>query len=159
MQHTGRNINDFHLSFLPLAHLMERFIMVDVMKSAATIGFYRGAPDYIMEDIQDFKPTHLPMVPRIWNRVASAITTAVMSQAGQKGLDEFWKAVEEKAAYARKTGKLAHPELDKKYFDKFRPILGGRVRFGLSGSAPIAPATINLLKACFNCALSEGYVS
>lgn len=157
MQWTGRNINDFHLSFLPLAHLMERFIMVDVIKSAATIGFYRGAPDYILPDIQDFKPTHLPMVPRIWNRVASAITTAVIAEHGQAGLDAFWKAIEEKSKHIRETGKLDHPELDKKWFAKFRPLLGGRVRFGLSGSAPIAPATIDLLRCCFNCYFGEGW--
>ena len=93
MQHTGRTINDFHLSFLPLAHLMERFIFVDVIKSAATIGFYRGAPDYIMPDIQDYKPTHLPSVPRIWNRVAGAIVSAVMAEGGQKAVDEFWQAI------------------------------------------------------------------
>ncbi|KAI9024543.1 hypothetical protein DFJ74DRAFT_665485 [Hyaloraphidium curvatum] len=157
MQGTDRNPDDYHLSFLPLAHLMERFIFVSVMISAATVCFYRGAPDYILADIQDFKPTVLPMVPRLWNRIAGAIVSAVMAQGGQKAVDEFWEAVRVKTEHIKRTGKLEHPELDAKWFNKFKPILGGRVRWGLSGSAPIAPTTLDLLRCCFSCYLGEGY--
>jgi long-chain acyl-CoA synthetase len=41
--------------------------------------------------------------------------------------------------------------------NKFRAILGGRVRLMVTGSAPIAVDVLNFLKVCFCCPILEGY--
>ncbi|TPX31806.1 hypothetical protein SmJEL517_g04949 [Synchytrium microbalum] len=156
-QGSGHYQSDFHLSYLPYAHAMERFILVEVLRSGAPVAFGRGDPALIMEDMQTWKPTYVASVPRIWNRLYAAITTRVLSTGGEKGLDAFRKAVAEKAAWTKKTSSVTHPKLDKLFFDAFKPLLGGRVRHAMSGSAPIAPDVLDTLRACFSMTFGEGY--
>jgi long-chain acyl-CoA synthetase len=42
-------------------------------------------------------------------------------------------------------------------FDKFRAVMGGRVRFMVTGSAPISKDVLNFLKIAFCCSINEGY--
>mmetsp|Transcript_19254 Transcript_19254/g.3119 ORF Transcript_19254/g.3119 Transcript_19254/m.3119 type:complete len:122 (+) Transcript_19254:1027-1392(+) len=46
---------------------------------------------------------------------------------------------------------------DRLIFNNIRNILGGRVRYMLTGSAPISTETINFLKAVFCCPVFEAY--
>jgi long-chain acyl-CoA synthetase len=46
---------------------------------------------------------------------------------------------------------------DRLVFNKIKGILGGNVRFVLSGSAPIAGDVLSFLKICFQCEILEGY--
>ena len=110
-----------------------------------------------MEDIQTWKPTYLASVPRIWNRIYSAIVTRVFADGGEKGLETFRKAVAEKAAHMKATGELRYEKWDKAIFDQFKPILGGRVRHAMSGSAPIGPDVLDTLRSCFSATFGEGY--
>ncbi|KXJ04726.1 Long chain acyl-CoA synthetase 3, partial [Exaiptasia diaphana] len=60
---------DAYLSYLPLAHIYERTAYLLVLCGGARIGFYRGDPKLLLEDIQALKPTIFAAVPRILNRV------------------------------------------------------------------------------------------
>ena len=67
------------------------------------------------------------------------------------------KAVETKLYYLRQDGTLTHWFYDALVFNKIRALLGGRMRFMLSGSAPIARDVMDFLKVCFCCPIDEGY--
>ena len=64
---------DIHLSYLPLAHVMERvFITACILKNVA-VGFFQGNAAKIIEDAQLLKPTLFIGVPRIYQRVYEVI--------------------------------------------------------------------------------------
>jgi len=50
-----------------------------------------------------------------------------------------------------------HTQYDAMIFKKFKNLLGGKVKFMLTGSAPINPDTLDFLKVCFCAPIHEGY--
>lgn len=55
------------------------------------------------------------------------------------------------------TAKTSDSFYDAIVFNKFREILGGRVRTMITGSAPISKEVLNFLKIAFCCQIKEGY--
>jgi long-chain acyl-CoA synthetase len=55
------------------------------------------------------------------------------------------------------SGKVTHGFYDMLLFNKFKAILGGRVRVMVSGSAPISKEVLAFLKVAFCCQIHEGY--
>ena len=60
-------------------------------------------------------------------------------------------------ANVKRNGNTAHGCYDKIVFKKFKALLGGKVRFMVTGSAPIDPAVLEILKVAFCCPVMEGY--
>ena len=60
---------DVYISYLPLAHMMERVCQAMVLQSGGRIGFFRGDIKLLIEDIQALKPTLFLSVPRLLNRI------------------------------------------------------------------------------------------
>lgn len=54
-------------------------------------------------------------------------------------------------------GSVTHPLWDKLIFSKTRARLGGRVRFMISGSAPLSSEVMEFLRIAFCCPVMEGY--
>ena len=52
---------------------------------------------------------------------------------------------------------MTHTFYDRVVFDKFKAVMGGKVRFMITGSAPISKDVLNFLKIAFCCPISEGY--
>lgn len=50
--------NDVHLSYLPLAHVMERVFTSWLIFKGGTIGFYSGEVLKLKSDLQELKPTY-----------------------------------------------------------------------------------------------------
>lgn len=63
------DLTDRHLSYLPLAHIFERVVMAQVLCAGASVAFFRGDPLLLVEDIQACRPTILPVVPRVLNKI------------------------------------------------------------------------------------------
>ena len=68
-------LNDRHLSYLPLAHIFERIFMSQVLCAGASVAFYRGDPLMLIEDLQACRPTIMPVVPRVLNKVYDKVRT------------------------------------------------------------------------------------
>jgi long-chain acyl-CoA synthetase len=62
-------LTDRHLSYLPLAHIFERIFMSQVFCAGASVAFYRGDPLMLIEDLQACRPTIMPVVPRVLNKI------------------------------------------------------------------------------------------
>ena len=60
---------DVYISYLPLAHMLERICHVMVLQSGGRIGFYRGDIKLLIDDIQALRPTLFVSVPRLLNRI------------------------------------------------------------------------------------------
>ena len=67
------------------------------------------------------------------------------------------RAINSKMYFLNSQGTLNYAFYDTVVCSKFKAILGGQVRFMVTGSAPISPEVVNFLKVCFCCPLLEGY--
>jgi len=66
-------------------------------------------------------------------------------------------AIEAKLLQHKNGEGLVHEKFDEAIFAKMKGILGGKVRMMLTGSAPIAPDTLDFLKIAFCAEITEGY--
>ncbi|KXN74894.1 acetyl-CoA synthetase-like protein [Conidiobolus coronatus NRRL 28638] len=155
------NLNDriVMLSYLPLAHIYERFVQYQNLWCGAKVGFYSGDLSRLMEDAQLVKPTLFPTIPRILNRIKDTII-----QNYSKGEDDensilFKLGLEAKLNLLKEEGVYVHDEWDKLIFRKISKILGGNIQIILTGSAPITEETKDFFRAIFSCILIEGYGS
>lgn len=64
---------DVMISFLPLAHMLERCCENGIFYSGASVGFYSGNIRDLTHDLKALKPTIMPGVPRLLNRVYDKI--------------------------------------------------------------------------------------
>eukprot|EP00127_Corallochytrium_limacisporum_P001349 Clim_evm5s53 gene=Clim_evmTU5s53 len=150
------NHTDVHLSYLPLAHIFEQIILVGIAGSGSAVGYYRGDPLKLVEDITVLRPTIFPSVPRLWNRIYDRIMGGVQDKGG---LSKFlfmqgYKSKENKM----KQGVFTHGFWDKLVFGKVAGRVGlDRCSRMLTGSAPIAPHVHAFLRIVFSCPVLEGY--
>jgi len=110
----------------------------------------------LAEDIPMTKPSILPMVPRILTRLYQVVKAKLNSATGCKKclIDMALKA---KLKNLRETGSVTHPCYDALIFNKIKMMLGGKVKFIFSASAPIAPEILDFLKVVFCCNIIEAY--
>ncbi|WP_430868731.1 AMP-dependent synthetase/ligase [Demequina aurantiaca] len=130
------------LLFLPLAHVFARFAMILALSSGAVIGY---APSHktLAADMASFKPTWMPLVPRVLETILNRADT---SMTGMKKKIFRWSAgVARDASRAQETGgpgaalKLRYAIADKLVLAKIRHLLGGQLGFVLSGGARMLP--------------------
>jgi long-chain acyl-CoA synthetase len=147
---------EVHLSYLPLAHVMERIIHTVLFHYAASIGFFQGDPLKLLEDVKELKPTVFVAVPRIFNRIHGFVKSEIEKKGGlTKTLFDY--------AFASKLELLSegqpchHWLYDKFIFKKIRESLGGRVKIIITGSAPLSKDVMNFLRVCFSASVLEAY--
>ncbi len=142
--------DDLFLSFLPLSHTLERMAGFYLpMVAGAGVAFARSIPQ-LAEDLQTQKPTVLIAVPRIFERVYSrlhekidngpALARALFNKATEAG----WRRFEHQQGRGSGGGQLLWPLLDKLVGSKVRDRLGGRLRFAVSGGAPLSEGVARL---------------
>ena len=152
----GIHDDDVYLSYLPLAHVVERCFMLCAMTYRMQYGFYQGDVQKIKEDLAELSPTVFCSVPRLYNRFYDVMQKGISELTGAKKylVD---RAIAAKMYYLATEGALTHRFYDALVFNKFKQALGGRVRLMVSGSAPINPEIVNFLKIAFGCQLHECY--
>lgn len=145
-----------YLSYLPLAHIFERVLHVELVALGARIGFYQGNVLKLMDDVAALRPTYFVSVPRIYNRIHDR----EWERAKAKG---FLSRTLFNCAYATKvrtlmdSGATKHWLWDRLVFGAIRKRLGGRVKQMVSGAAPIAPDVLNFMRVAFSCDAFEGF--
>ena len=147
---------DVHLSYLPLAHVLERIVCVTLIGRGAKIGFYQGDIMKLKDDLTALKPTIFVSVPRLFNRFYDGMMSKIQALKGVKRKLADW-AISSKLSKLQKTGDPKHAIYDKLVFNKFKDAIGGNVRMMITGSAPISKDVINFLKIAFCCPFYEGY--
>ncbi|KAN0062945.1 medium-chain fatty acid-CoA ligase faa2 [Thecaphora frezii] len=143
------------LSYLPTAHIYARGTEQFVLRVGGRIGYFCGDTTRLVEDAQILQPTMFTSVPRVLNRIAGLIE----AQARAPGLKGklLRTAIETKVANHDRDGTLTHPIYDRLVFNKVKKVLGGNIRVIVSGSAPIRPEVLKLLRIAFICDVREGY--
>ncbi|KAI9302622.1 hypothetical protein BJ944DRAFT_242184 [Cunninghamella echinulata] len=141
---------DCILAYLPLAHVLEFLVETLSLFVGMTLGY--GNPRTLTEasvrncqgDIKEFKPTILTGVPQVWESIRKGVLSNVakMSPTAQA---VFNHAVSTKSWLSKR--RLPSGWLDSVVFGKIKEQVGGRLRFGLSGGAPLALETQNFLSS------------
>eukprot|EP01017_Pseudomicrothorax_dubius_P029894 TRINITY_DN3671_c0_g3_i1.p1 TRINITY_DN3671_c0_g3~~TRINITY_DN3671_c0_g3_i1.p1 ORF type:complete len:675 (-),score=177.18 TRINITY_DN3671_c0_g3_i1:69-2093(-) len=157
-RHNGININEtsVHLSYLPLAHVMERIVVSICVYGGATIAFYNGDPLKLKEDLAEVRPTFFASVPRLFNRFHDVINGNFNNVQGCKR-SLVNSAVASKLANVRRAADYKHWFYDCLVFNKVKAVFGGRVQFMITGSAPISTDVIDFFKLSAGCPVFEGY--
>lgn len=120
-------------------------------------GFFGGDPlKLIKEDLPALKPTFFPSVPRVYNKIFGILNGKINEMTGFKH-NMIKGMVNSKLQKYRATGQVTHCLYDRIVFKKFKAVIGGNVRFMITGSAPIASDVLDFLKVAFCCPIIEGY--
>ncbi|KAI7897488.1 uncharacterized protein BX663DRAFT_444996 [Cokeromyces recurvatus] len=145
---------DVYISYLPMAHVFERVAQSFFIYMGCSIGYYHGDTLSLLDDIVALKPTIFLSVPRLFNRIYDKVMAGVNAKGG---ITKYLFDMAYNAKKANLENSVEHWLYDRLVFSKIRDVLGGRVRFILSGSAPIAPEVLDFLKICFSSCVHEGY--
>ena len=138
--------------YLPLAHVFAQLIQADGLEVGATIAYFGGDTRQIVAELAAVKPTVLPSVPRVFEKVYAVAMGMV--PPGQE--EQTKQAVElgVKVRLARRDGEevsaeeaAKFDELDGGTFAFVRGIFGGNVKLAISGAAPIAPDILRFFYA------------
>jgi long-chain acyl-CoA synthetase len=153
----GIDQKDVHLSYLPLAHIMERIGTSLVLVFGGAIGFISGdIRKYLMEDLKALKPTFFIAVPKVLANFRDNIYSKISKITGCK------RSMIEKAIQNKKDNYLNSNAIDDSFYDTFvlSKIIdefGGKWRFIITGSAPLAIELGIEIKIIFGCPVIEGY--
>jgi len=139
--------SDRLISFLPLSHMFERMAGYYLsMMAGCEVVYARSIPE-LPEDLLEKRPTILVSVPRIFERVYGKIKAqlaegpAIKQKLFDKTVEVGWARYELRQGLAKWQAKLLlWPILDKIVASKVRAKLGGKLRFALSGGAPLPPS-------------------
>ncbi|MFF3863994.1 AMP-dependent synthetase/ligase [Streptomyces sp. NPDC002209] len=144
--------------YLPLAHLLAQLIQFTTLLQGGELCYFGGRIEDVLSELAEARPTHLPSVPRLFEKVHSVVLSLAESQEG--GAERFREAVRlgVLAAEGRlpASSRAAYEEAEKNLYSLVRGAFGGRLNWALTGGAPIAPATLDFLRAC-GIAVYEGY--
>lgn len=147
--------DDVHISYLPLAHVFERAVFAILTGVGARCGFYRGDTLKLLEDVGELQPTVFVSVPRLFNRIYDKVWAGVKAK-GSTAESLFGMAYSSKKGNLS-SGSVSHFLWDRVFFKNVQSRLGGRVRFMISGSAPLSPQVMEFLRIAFACEVLEGY--
>ena len=137
---------DVTLLFLPLAHVFARTCVFAALYMGATTVFARRM-DTISEDFKIARPHWFPSVPRVFEKVHTKIISGAQAKGGLALKIFNWSVkVGSQVSDLKLDKKPIPPLLGLKYglatklvFSKVQEALGGRVRWCISGAAPINP--------------------
>ena len=143
------------LSYLPMAHIYERSVDWGAIQRGQALGFYQGDVSKLVEDVGELRPTVLPGVPRVWQRMYDRISAQVAESS-------FIRRSLFERALAAKQDQLAHGSNEPSLWDRlvFRSVaakFGGNLKLAVSGAAPISPTVAEYVRLTFQAPLAEGY--
>jgi long-chain acyl-CoA synthetase len=138
---------DIALSVLPLSHIFERTGFYIFCYNGVSV-YYTASFDQVAENLREVRPTVMTAVPRLFEKVYHRIVKKGLTQKGWKRRAFVRSlAVGQRYAAAKEKGKLIGPALalqqkmaSRLVFSKWREGVGGRLRYFVSGGAPLSPA-------------------
>ncbi len=155
---------DEFLSFLPLSHILERTAgHYFSCYHAATVA-YAESIDCLPENLQDIRPTLMIAVPRLFEKMYGRILETVENGSPLKRKIFYWSIKTGREFMKCKMAGRPAPLLlkikqglaSKLVFGKLKERLGGRIRYCISGGAPL-PATIGEFFNAAGLTILEGY--
>src|SRR5436309_14718753 len=140
--------NDRVVSYLPLAHILERIVSHLRQLCTGCQVYFCPSVDKVMEVVHDVHPTYFTSVPRLWEKIYAGIRDKMDRVKGPRRLVRDWALLMgalRTAAYER--GRAPSPLVrwqwsiaDRLVFRKIRETLGfDKIQVCVSGSAAVSP--------------------
>ena len=141
--------------YLPLAHSFALLIQFGTFDLGTTLAYWERDPLKILPNLAELKPSYFPSVPRIFEKIYTAATSAIEKEGGLKKKVFDWAIkvgakMREVERSGRKPGFLLQRQYafaDKQVLSKIRNLFGGRIRLAVSGAAPINPEILRFFDA------------
>ena len=156
--------NDVCLSFLPLSHSFARLADNYLMFHTGTSIAYAESIDTVPFNLSEVRPTLVLSVPRLFEKMYARVLDNALSGGTFKKNIFFWarnvaeRWADEKLAGRTPGGLLAlqYSIAQKLVFSKLQARTGGRLRYFVSGGAPLAPEIAKFFYAA-GLVILEGY--
>ncbi len=163
LQVLGVRGQDECLSFLPLSHIFERMAGHYIMLWTGVIINYARGVESVSADLLDRRPTVLTSVPRLYEKMYDRVCDAATASPAKARIFRWARRVGDAWTTVRLQGRRPSPWLglqravaDRLVFTKIRDRTGGRIRFFISGGAPLAPDLARFFYAA-GMPILEGY--
>lgn len=155
--------DDLQYLWLPLAHSFGKVLQMAQLR----IGFATavdGRPDKLVDNLAVIKPTFVAAVPRIFEKIYAKMVSGAKEKGGWRQKIFNWAMkVGKKVSRLQQDGKrpglllsMKHYLANKLVFSKLQGLFGGRLRFFVSGSAPLS-ASLNEFFHAAGVTIYEGY--
>jgi len=160
---TSIHEGDVHLLFLPLAHSFARLESFLGVHRGLTTAFAENI-DKLRENLPETRPHFLCSVPRVFEKVyAGALAKAESGSPLKKKIFHWALGVGKQVSQLKQAKKPVPAGLKLKYrlahklvFSKMHAALGGRLRFAVSGGAPLSREIAEFFHAA-GILILEGY--
>jgi long-chain acyl-CoA synthetase len=155
--------NDVSLSVLPLSHIFERTVFYVFCYVGVSVN-YAASFDQVGEYLREVRPTIMTAVPRLFEKVYHRIIKKGMSAGGLKSkifarslqIGQRYAELKDKGERVPLSLHLRQAVADRLVFTKWREGIGGRLRYFVSGGAPLSPTlSYSFLGAGIN--ILQGY--
>ena len=138
---------DVALSVLPLSHIFERDGFYVFCYCGVSV-YYSASFDQVGENLREVAPTVMTAVPRLFEKVYHRIIKKGMAEKGIKknifmrslGVGQRYGELRDKRRWISPNLRIKQGLASKLVFSKWRAGVGGRLRYFVSGGAPLAPA-------------------
>ena len=133
---------DVSLSFLPWAHVFGQSVELHILLSTGAAMALCEGVDRILDNLAEVRPTLLFSVPRIFNKIYTAVQQQIAAQPKplQWLVQEAFKVTaKERAGERLKVHELALlSAVDRLVFAKVRARFGGHLKYAFSGGAALS---------------------
>jgi long-chain acyl-CoA synthetase len=154
---------DTILSFLPLTHVLERMTTFSFLYKGASIA-YAESVDTVAENLVEVRPTIMISVPRLFDKIYARVMDNILTQSPLKRKIFFWALRVGKKYGGKKLRKepisrtleTQRKLAGKLVFSKIVERTGGRVKFFVSGGAPLSKDVAEFFYA-LGIIILEGY--
>jgi len=154
---------DYVLSFLPLSHVLERLCHFAFLSKGCSMA-YAESVETVADNLLEIRPNIMVSVPRLFEKLYAKVMDTVLAGSGLKKKIFYW-AVKVGNEYGKKTLqrqkigrslRFRHGLAHKLVFSKILEKTGGRVRFFVSGGAPLSKEIADFFYA-LGLVVLEGY--
>jgi long-chain acyl-CoA synthetase len=150
--------------YLPLAHSYALLVQLATFHLGGMLAYFGGDTRQIIAELQEVKPTYLPSVPRIFEKIYTIAQAAIQAQPPEEqerareavGLGVKVRDMMARGEAVPEDMKRAFEEADERLYQNVRAIFGGNIRHATSGAAPIAPEILEFFYAS-GIPVFEGY--
>jgi long-chain acyl-CoA synthetase len=146
---------DVGLSFLPMAHVAERVLAFYGRINTGMVTYFASSIAKVLDEVAEVRPTIFGSVPRIFEKAyAKIMSTVEQAPPARQRIFRWAERVGRESVRHWQAGrpiplglKLQHKLADRLVFSKLRAVFGGRVRYFITGAAPIAPEILEFFWA------------
>jgi long-chain acyl-CoA synthetase len=142
---------DVSYLYLPLAHAFALMVQLGTFAVGSSIVYFGGDTKQIVAELVEAKPTFLPSVPRIFEKIYALATAAAPDQRRLRQAVELGvrvRTMEQRGEEVRADLRDAFDQADQVLYRNVRALFGDKVKQAVSGAAPISSEILEFFYAC-----------